>query len=298
MCGFSRRIIQSGKSFSSTQTILIINLALRRMIFMDKLQKLKALLQSLPGAVIAYSGGVDSTFLAIVAHEVLGDRALAVTAVSPTYPESQLSEAQALVAQFGLPHLVIHTDEFEDANFVANPADRCYYCKSSLFKELRQLADEKGWGVVLDGANVDDLSDHRPGHRAAHEMAVRSPLQEVGMTKQEIRDFSMGMALPTWNKPAYACLASRIPYGSVITPEVLKRIDLAESFLGSLGLVQFRVRDHFPIARIEVGPKELDLAWQNRERITTKLHELGFPYVALDMDGFRSGSMNEILKSQ
>lgn len=265
---------------------------------MDKLQQLKDLLQTLPGAVIAYSGGVDSTFLAVVAHDALGERALAVTAVSPTYPEQQLSEAQALVAQFGLPHLVIHTAEFSDDNFVANPADRCYYCKSSLFGELRRIADEKGWGVVLDGANVDDLADHRPGHRAAHEMSVRSPLQEVGLTKQEIRDLSQSLALPTWNKPAYACLASRIPYGNKITPEVLKRIDLAESFLSSLGLLQFRVRDHFPVARIEVAPNELDQAWQSRGKITAKLHELGFPYVTLDMDGFRSGSMNEILKFQ
>jgi uncharacterized protein len=263
---------------------------------LDKLKQLKDLLQALPGAVIAYSGGVDSTFLAVVAKDVLGDRALAVTAVSPTYPEQQLSEAQALVARFGLKHLVIHTDEFEDANYTANPVDRCYYCKSSLFKELRRLADERGWGVVLDGANMDDLSDYRPGHRAASELGIRSPLQEVGLTKQEIRDFSKDLTLPTWNKPAYACLASRIPYGTKITPEVLKRIDLAESFLSSLGLVQFRVRDHFPIARIEVAGNEMDLAWQSRAKISVKLHELGFTYVTLDLDGFRSGSMNEILK--
>jgi uncharacterized protein len=263
---------------------------------LDKLKQLKDLLQALPGAVIAYSGGVDSTFLAVVAKDVLGDRALAVTAVSPTYPEQQLSEAQALVARFGLKHLVIHTDEFEDANYIANPVDRCYYCKSSLFKELCRLADERGWGVVLDGANMDDLSDHRPGHRAASELGIRSPLQEVGLTKQEIRDLSKDLALPTWNKPAYACLASRIPYGSKITPQVLKRIDLAESFLSSLGLVQFRVRDHFPVARIEVAGHEMDLAWQSRAKMSAKLHELGFTYVALDLDGFRSGSMNEILK--
>lgn len=263
---------------------------------MDKLKQLNDLLQALPGAVIAYSGGVDSTFLAVVAKDVLGDRALAVTAVSPTYPEQQLSEAQALVARFGLKHLVIHTDEFEDVNYTENPVDRCYYCKSSLFKELRRLADERGWGVVLDGANMDDLSDYRPGHRAASELGIRSPLQEVGLTKQEIRDFSKDLTLPTWNKPAYACLASRIPYGTKITPEVLKRIDLAESFLSSLGLAQFRVRDHFPIARIEVAGNEMDLAWQSRAKISVKLHELGFTYVTLDLDGFRSGSMNEILK--
>jgi pyridinium-3,5-biscarboxylic acid mononucleotide sulfurtransferase len=262
---------------------------------LDKLQELKELLQTLPGAVIAYSGGVDSTFLAVIAHQVLGERALAVTAVSPTYPEQQLEEARVLVAKYGLPHQVIHTNEFEDVHFVDNSSDRCYYCKSSLFQQLCRISAEKGWGVVLDGANVDDLSDHRPGHRAAGEMGIRSPLQEVGLTKQEIRDFSKGMALPTWNKPAYACLASRIPYGNKITPEALQRIDQAESFLSSLGLVQFRVRDHHPIARIEVAASELDRAWQMREKISAKLHELGFAYVALDMDGFRSGSMNEIL---
>jgi pyridinium-3,5-biscarboxylic acid mononucleotide sulfurtransferase len=262
---------------------------------MDKLQKLKELLQTLPGAVIAYSGGVDSTFLAVIAHEVLGEKALAVTAVSPTYPDQQLLEARELVTRFGLAHQVIHTHEFDDANYVANPVNRCYYCKSSLFKDLRTIADEKGW-IVLDGANVDDLSDHRPGHQAAKEMGVRSPLQETGFTKQEIRDFSRELALPTWNKPAYACLASRIPYGSKITPDGLKRIDMAESFLNFLGFVQFRVRDHFPVARIEIAKNELDMAWQNREKISAKLHELGFTYVTLDLDGFRSGSMNETLK--
>lgn len=262
---------------------------------MDKLQKLKDLLHSMPGVVIAYSGGVDSTFLAVIAHEVLKDKALAITAVSPTYPEQQLSEAEALAKKFGLAHRVIHTNEFDDANYVANPANRCYYCKSSLFRELCSIAGERGW-VVLDGANVDDLSDHRPGHQAAKEMGVRSPLQEAGFTKQDIRDFSKERNLPTWSKPAYACLASRIPYGSKITSENLKRIDLAENFLSGLGFIQFRVRDHFPIARIEVAADQLDTAWQNREKISSKLHELGFTYVALDLDGFRSGSMNETLK--
>lgn len=262
---------------------------------MDKIQALKELLQKMPGAVIAYSGGVDSTFLAVMAHEVLGDKTLAVTAVSPTYPEQQLSEAEALAKKFGLAHKVIQTNEFDDTQYVANPANRCYYCKLSLYKDLCRIANEKGW-VVLDGANVDDLSDHRPGHQAAKEMGVRSPLQEAGLSKQDIRDFSRERSLPTWNKPAYACLASRIPYGSKITPENLKRIDRAENFLNDLGFTQFRVRDHFPIARVEVSAEQLDTAWQNREKISAKLHELGFTYVTLDLDGFRSGSMNETLK--
>lgn len=265
---------------------------------MNKLEKLKELLQPLPGVVIAYSGGVDSTFLTIIAHEVLGERALAVTAVSPTYPEHQLSEAKGWAARFGINHTVITTNEFDEPNFILNPPERCYYCKISLFRELGKIAKEKGDWVILDGANIDDLADYRPGHRAAEELGVRSPLQEAGLTKSEIRDLSKEMALPTWDKPAYACLASRVPYGIRITPEILKRIDLAENFLTSLGLTQIRVRDHFPVARIEVGRAELDKAWQNRETITGKLHQIGYPYVTLDLDGFRSGSMNEILKEK
>lgn len=263
---------------------------------MNKVEKLKELLKPLPGVVIAYSGGVDSTFLAVIAREVLGERALAVTAVSPTYPEHQLSEAKEWAARFGINHAVITTNEFAEPNFTANPPERCYYCKMALFRELKKIADEKGNWAVMDGANIDDFSDHRPGHRAARELGVRSPLQEVGLTKQEIRDFSKERALPTWDKPAYACLASRVPYGNEITPEVLKRIELAENFLTSLGLVQIRVRDHFPLARIEVAKNELGLAWDHRELISRKLHEIGYPYVTLDLDGFRSGSMNEVLK--
>jgi pyridinium-3,5-biscarboxylic acid mononucleotide sulfurtransferase len=262
----------------------------------DKFQALKDLLQSFPGVVVAFSGGVDSTFLAVVAHSVLGERSLAITAVSPTYPEHQLSEARSLAAKYGLRHQIIYTNEFELSDYTSNPPDRCYHCKLALFQELRRLADREGLGLILDGANVDDLSDHRPGHRAAKEMEVRSPLQEVGFTKSEIRAFSKELGLPTWDKPAYACLASRIPYGRQITPEVLNRIDQAESYLASLGLKEVRLRDHFPVARIEAGPAELDQAWEHRAEIAQKLHQLGFPYVTLDLDGFRSGSMNEVLK--
>ncbi|NLY73828.1 MAG: ATP-dependent sacrificial sulfur transferase LarE [Firmicutes bacterium] len=265
---------------------------------LNKLEQLKEILKTLPGAVIAYSGGVDSTFLAVVAHEVLGERVLAVTAVSPTYPEKQLREAEEWARRYGINHAVIKTNEFDEPNFTANPPERCYYCKLALFRELKQIAAAKGDWVLLDGANSDDLSDYRPGHRAAQELGARSPLQEAGFTKQEIREFSKAMSLPTWDKPAYACLASRVPYGAEITPEVLKRIELAEDFLTALGLVQVRVRDHFPLARIEVGKDELGLAWDNREAISRKLHEIGYPYVTLDLDGFRSGSMNEVLTSK
>lgn len=263
---------------------------------MDKHQALMNLIRTFPSAVLAFSGGVDSTLLAVVAGDVLKDKFLAVTAVSPTYPEDQLDEARQLAKKYNLRHQVIFTNEFELPEFVSNPPDRCYYCKSALFEELRKLADEKGYTVILDGANLDDNQDFRPGHRAAREMGVRSPFQEVGMTKVDIRELSKALDIPTWNKPAYACLASRIPYGSSITPEILKRIGEAESFLASLGFREFRVRDHFPVARIEVSPAELDSAWHQKKAVSQKLHQLGYSFVTLDLDGFRSGSMNETLK--
>jgi uncharacterized protein len=268
----------------------------RGLSLLDKLEQLKNILKSYSSAVVAYSGGVDSTFLAVITHQVLGEKSLAVTAVSPTYPEDQLIEAKEIATQYGFSHQVIHTKEFDEPDFIANPPNRCYYCKLALFKQIRQLADEKGFKEVLDGANVDDLSDFRPGHRATKELRVRSPLQEAGMTKADIREASRALSLPTWNKPACACLASRIPYGISITPEALQRIDQAEKYLFSLGFVEIRVRDHYPVARIEVGKSQLDLAWQQRDSIAVKLHEFGFPFVSLDLDGFRSGSMNVTIK--
>jgi uncharacterized protein len=262
---------------------------------MEKLEALQNLIQTFPSALVAYSGGVDSTFLAVAVHRVLGERMLAVTAVSPTYPEAQLTEAKDLAAQFGFPLQVITTHEFDDPEFINNPPERCYFCKLALFKELQRIASQNNLAFLLDGANQDDLADYRPGHRATQEMKVRSPLREVGLTKAEIRELSKQMGLPTWQKPAYACLASRIPYGQAITLEALQRIDQAESFLNALGFHEIRVRDHFPVARIEIGRLEMDQAWQLRDKIAAKLHEFGFPFVTLDLDGFRSGSMNEIL---
>ncbi|MCL6591441.1 MAG: ATP-dependent sacrificial sulfur transferase LarE [Firmicutes bacterium] len=262
---------------------------------MEKLAALQNLIHTFPSALVAYSGGVDSTFLAVVVRQVLGGRMLAVTAVSPTYPGSQLSEAKDLAAQFGFPLQVITTHEFDDPEFINNSPERCYFCKLALFKELQGIATRNNLAVILDGANQDDLADYRPGHRAAREMKVRSPLREVGLTKAEIRELSKKMGLPTWQKPAYACLASRIPYGQAITFEALARIDQAESFLMSLGFHEIRVRDHFPVARVEIGSAELEHAWRLRGQIAAKLHELGFPYATLDLDGFRSGSMNALL---
>ncbi len=264
----------------------------------EKMAALEKLISTFPSAIVAFSGGVDSTFLAVVVHRALGERCLAVTAVSPTYPETELTEARELAARLGFPHQVIQTDEFEDPDFINNPPERCYFCKRSLFRKLKRIAVEKEFAVVLDGANLDDLADFRPGHRAASELKVRKPLQEVGLTKEEIRGLSKEMGLSTWKKPAYACLASRIPYGRKITVEALARIDAAERFLRSLGFEEMRVRDHFPVARLEIAPDDLERAWQRRPQIASKLHELGFPYVAIDLDGFRSGSMNAVLPEE
>jgi len=230
-----------------------------------------------------------------MAHRILGERVLAVTAVSPTYPDSQLTEAKDLAAQFGFPHLVISTKEFENSDFILNPPERCYFCKRTLFEELENIAAEKGYAVIFAGDNVDDLADYRPGHRAALELQIQNPLQEVGLSKAEIRELSRKGNLPTWNKSAYACLASRIPYGQLITVEALSRIDQAESFLISLGFQEIRVRDHFPVARLEFGKTEMERAWNLRPQISARLHELGFLYVTVDLDGFRSGSMNAVL---
>lgn len=230
-----------------------------------------------------------------MAHRILGDRSLAVTAASPTYPARCLEEARVLALQLGLRHRVIQTKECAEEDFLANPPDRCYHCKRLLFAELGRLAAEEGHRVVLDGSNRDDLGDHRPGRRAAREAGVRSPLQEIGLGKEEIRFFSRALGLPTWDKPAYACLASRIPYGCRITEEALARIDRAEEFLSATGFREIRVRDHYPVARVEIGPREMEKAWSRRAEIAARLHEIGFPYVALDLDGYRSGSLNRIL---
>lgn len=220
------------------------------------------------------------------------EKSLAVTAVSPTFPEEQLDEAGAIATRFGFRHQFIHTNEYVEPNFVANPPNRCYYCKLIILNELRRLADEKGFREVLDGANVDDLADYRPGHQAVLEVGVRSPLLETGMTKADIREYSRQLSLPTWNKPAYACLATRIPYGTRITPDALQRISQSENFLHSLGLCEVRVRDHYPVARIEVGKDQMNQAWGQRDCIAGKLHEIGYPFISLDLNGFRSGSMN------
>lgn len=260
----------------------------------DKKDKLRKILAEMGGCVIGFSGGVDSTLLFAVAAELLGQRALAVTATSKTYPERELNEARELAIHIGGRHLVIVSEELDIPEFRDNPRNRCYYCKKELFGKLRAIADREGIGYVLDGTNVDDAGDHRPGRTAAAELQVRSPLEEAGFTKQDIRDLSREMGLPTWDKPAFACLSSRFPYGTAITPERVGQVGLAEEALRGLGFRTLRVRYHGTVARIELGEQEFERATGTlRDEVIRLVKEAGFTYVALDLQGYRTGAMNE-----
>ncbi len=263
-----------------------------------KYARLQAILRDLGSALVAFSGGVDSTLLLKVAYDTLGDRAVAATADSETYPREELEQARELAALIGCRHLVVRTGELHDERYAANQPDRCYHCKRTLFAELQPLAVELGIGAIIYGAMADDIGAHRPGHRAAAEFAVRSPLIEAGLGKQEIRVLARRLGLPNWNKPSYACLSSRIAYGERVTAAKLRVLDDAERFLRGLGLTQFRVRHHETIARIEVLPEEIDTVIAHREAIVARLKELGYVYVTLDLQGFRSGSMNEARQPQ
>ena len=265
----------------------------------EKMTWLRDHLQHMDSLIVAYSGGVDSAFLAAAANEVLGSRSLAVTADSPSLAPAELQDAVALADQLGLNHRVIETHEVEREDYQANSPNRCFFCKDELYTHLTGFASAEGYSVVANGTNVDDLGDFRPGQDAAKEYAVVSPLVDAGLTKAEIRELSHDMGLPTWDKPAQACLSSRIPYGSRVTVEALTRIGKAEEHLRSLGFRQLRVRHHDTIARIEVGPEDFAalLAEDVRQNVARYFRSIGYAYVTMDLDGFRSGSMNEVLNA-
>ncbi len=261
---------------------------------MNKETALCDLLASLDSVIVAYSGGVDSAYLAYVAHRTLGDRAVAVTADSPSYPERHRALAIRIAHDFGLRHQIIRTSELERPEYRANPANRCYYCKHELYTHLSRLASERR-AVVVDGNNADDRGDYRPGRQAAREFGVRSPLDEVDLTKDEIRDLSRRAGLPTWDEPASACLSSRIPYHMEVTDEKLRTIERAEQALRALGFRVFRVRHHDEVARVEIARSEMARALEPEvaASIVRELKAAGYRYVTLDLQGYRTGSLNE-----
>jgi uncharacterized protein len=264
---------------------------------LQKLEQLKTLFADMEQALIAYSGGVDSTLVTKIAYDVLGDRALAVTAVSPSLLPEELEEAQIQAAQIGIRHQVVHTQEMDNPNYTANPVNRCYFCKSELHDTLKPLATQLGYEYVVDGVNADDLRDYRPGIAAAKERGVRSPLAELGVTKAEVRQISRQLSLSWWDKPAQPCLSSRFPYGEEITVAKLQRVGRAEIYLRQLGWQNLRVRSEGDTARIELSPEQIKefVLTTDLEAIVSAFQSYGFVYVTLDLEGYRSGKLNQVL---